>query len=178
MNSLGNKMIQSPAFNICDCCRVEFGYKDCNLKAIHAFRKKWLEEGKIGRANKKHSKKHRGHPAEMKDKVQLLIDILLDKTAREDERGDAAIDLRMYKDVRALEALAQVTSDPNEDIVIVDNCAESIGEICVGMDLFNENSFRKMIPFAQKIVFGFIMYHKPELINETLRIELAKKFNL
>ena len=62
----------------------------------------------------------------MKDQVQLLIDVLLDKTAREDERGDAAIDLRVHKDVRALDALTKIASDPNEDDVIIDNCAESL----------------------------------------------------
>jgi hypothetical protein len=113
----------------------------------------------------------------MKDQVQLLIDVLLDKTAREDERGDAAIDLRTYKDVRALEALTKIASDPNEDDVIVDNCAESVGEICVAMNIFDENSFRRMIPFAQKIVFGFITAHRPELISQSLRAELAKEFN-
>ena len=113
----------------------------------------------------------------MKDQLQLLIDILLDKSAREDERGDAAIDLRKYKDSRALEALTKIASDPNEDDVIVDNCAESIGEICIGMNQFNENSFRKMIPFAQKIIFGFIMAHNPELIRQQLRNELTNKFN-
>lgn len=110
----------------------------------------------------------------MKDRVKLLINILFDKTAEEAERGDAAIDLRSYKDIRALEALTAIASDPGEDDVIVDNCAESIGEICVAMNIFNENSFRNMIPFAQKIVFGFIMAHKPELINVTLRNEYAR----
>ena len=113
----------------------------------------------------------------MKDHVQLLIDILLDRMAREDERGDAAIDLRAHKDIRALEALTKIASDPNEDDTIVDNCAESIGEICVAMNCFNENSFRNMIPFAQKRVFDFIMAHSPKLINQPLRNELVKKFS-
>lgn len=112
----------------------------------------------------------------LKNKMQLLIDILLDKTAREDERSDAAIDLRMYKDERALEALAKVASDPNEDDLIVDNCAESIGEISVEMNYFNEKSFRKMTAFAQKIVFGSIKSRKPEIINYELMNELDKKF--
>lgn len=36
---------RTPTFNICDCCGVEFGYEDCNLEAVQAFRKKWLQEG-------------------------------------------------------------------------------------------------------------------------------------
>jgi len=113
----------------------------------------------------------------MKDQAQLLIDILLDKSAREDERGDAAIDLREYKDLRVLEALTKIASDPSEDDVIVDNCAESIGGICIEMNQFNETIFRRMIPFAQKIVFGFIMTHNPELIKQPLRNELANELS-
>lgn len=36
---------QCPTYDICDCCGVEFGYEDCTIKAIHAFREKWLETG-------------------------------------------------------------------------------------------------------------------------------------
>lgn len=36
---------QSPTYDICDCCGVEFGYGDCTLVAIKAFRHKWLSKG-------------------------------------------------------------------------------------------------------------------------------------
>ena len=114
----------------------------------------------------------------MKDQAQLLIDVLLDKSAREDERDDAAIDLRRFKELRVLDALIKIASDPNEGDVIVDNCAESIGEICIGMNRFDYNAFRKLVPFAQKIVFGFIVSHNPELINQSLKNDLAKEFNV
>ena len=114
----------------------------------------------------------------MEDRVQLLIDVLLDMTAREDERDDAAMDLGHYKDFRALEALAKIASDPHEENIIVDSCAESFAEICVGLNYFNEGFFRKMIPFAQSIVFEFIIAQKPELIKQPLRDELAKKFKM
>src|SRR5271166_3952053 len=107
----------------------------------------------------------------MKDKMELLIEILLDKTARDDERHDAALDLRKYKHKNALDALIQIASDPNEDIVIVDSSAESIGEICVGMGYFDEQSFKRLVPFAQEIVFGYIEATKPELISEPLKTE-------
>ena len=112
----------------------------------------------------------------MKDQIQLLIDVLLDKTAREDERGDAAIDLRTHKDIRALDALIKIASDPDEDDVIVDNCAESIGHLYVAMNFFNEDAFMNMLPFSQRIVFFFIMTHSPKLINQPLRTELIEKF--
>jgi hypothetical protein len=34
-----------PTHNICDCCGVEFGYEDCNISAIRAFRIRWLANG-------------------------------------------------------------------------------------------------------------------------------------
>lgn len=111
----------------------------------------------------------------MKDSVQLLVDILLDKTAREDERDDAAIDLREYKDIRAWKALIKIASDSQEEHTLIDNCAESIGEIWNEMNYFNEEAFEAMIPFAQKITFGFIISHKPMLINQKFKDEFRLK---
>jgi hypothetical protein len=114
----------------------------------------------------------------MKDKIQLLIDILLDSSAREDERGDAAIDLRNYAELRTLEALTKVASDPNEDFIILDNCAESIGEICTKMNFFDEILFEKMTPSAQKITFQYIKITKPELISESKTKEIKEKLKI
>jgi len=36
---------QCPTYDICDCCGVEFGYGDCTLKAVRAFRDRWLANG-------------------------------------------------------------------------------------------------------------------------------------
>jgi hypothetical protein len=111
----------------------------------------------------------------MENKMQLLIEILLDKNAREDERDDAAIDLRLYKDIHALEALMKIASDPTEDIILIDGCAESIGEICVGLNFFDEESFSKLHPLAQDRVFYYINHQKPTLINEKSRSEITKR---
>lgn len=105
----------------------------------------------------------------MNDQIDLLIDILLDKQTREDERGDAAIYLRKFKDPRALHALIKVASDPLEDNIIVANCAESIGEILVAINDFNEKEFRGMLPFAQQIVFSFVQAHNPALIKDSIK---------
>lgn len=35
----------SPTFNYCPCCGVEFGYGDATEKAIQQWRSKWLEKG-------------------------------------------------------------------------------------------------------------------------------------
>ncbi len=105
----------------------------------------------------------------MNDRVQLLIDVLLDKTARVDERDDAAIDLQKYKDLRALHALMKIASDPNEDRMIIDSCIESISGLCATMNYFDEESFEKLILYAQKDVFEYIMARNPTLIKPPLR---------
>ena len=35
----------SPSFDICECCGVEFGYGDCFLEDVKAFREEWLKKG-------------------------------------------------------------------------------------------------------------------------------------
>jgi hypothetical protein len=34
---------QSPSYDICPCCGAEFGYEDCQLNAIQAYRTEWLK---------------------------------------------------------------------------------------------------------------------------------------
>ncbi|MDP1608650.1 MAG: hypothetical protein Q8L98_04995 [Chlamydiales bacterium] len=109
----------------------------------------------------------------MTNQTQLLIEILLDRSARYDERSDAAIDLGSYKDIRVLKALTSIVSDPNEDDMIVDQSAESLAEICVALNIFNESEFRKMVAFAPRIVFGFVMYYKPEVVPESIKNEFS-----
>lgn len=36
---------QTPNFDICNCCGVEFGYGDCTLNAVKSFREKWINSG-------------------------------------------------------------------------------------------------------------------------------------
>lgn len=35
----------SPSFEFCSCCGVEFGYQDCTLDAAKHFRYFWIKEG-------------------------------------------------------------------------------------------------------------------------------------
>ena len=36
---------ESPTYDICDCCGVEFGYEDATLLGIKKYRAKWLDGG-------------------------------------------------------------------------------------------------------------------------------------
>lgn len=110
-----------------------------------------------------------------KDNVQLLVEILFDKTAREDERDDAAMYLGRYPSKKALNALLEVVSDPKEDFIIVDSAIESFAEICIKLNSFDESALKKMPPFAQRTVFEFIMDRNPSLISHELKEEFKQK---
>jgi hypothetical protein len=101
----------------------------------------------------------------MLDKVDLLINILLDDTAREDEKDDAAMDLGKYDDDRALVALSQVGSNPNEDAMVQDSCGESIAEILVTRGRYNKDMIDKLTPVAKDAAYSYIKATKPEWLN-------------
>jgi hypothetical protein len=91
-----------------------------------------------------------------------LISVLLDKSARIDERDDAAIDLRKYDEEIALESLLQIAIDPNEELTLMETCGESIAEIWVRNNRFNFDVYNKMHPQAQLEAKGYIKIRKPE----------------
>ena len=35
----------TPAFEICGCCGVDFGYQDCTPASVKKFREEWLKKG-------------------------------------------------------------------------------------------------------------------------------------
>ncbi|MBA3958486.1 MAG: hypothetical protein H0X51_08885 [Parachlamydiaceae bacterium] len=99
----------------------------------------------------------------MIDRVDLLIEILLDKTAREDERHEAAMDIGKYDDDRALAGLLKTASNPNEDTIILDACGESIGQIVVKRrNEFRKEDIEKLAPLARDIAEEYIYGHRPE----------------
>lgn len=96
------------------------------------------------------------------DRVDQLIMILLDESARIDERDDAAMDLGKFDDDRALRALLSVVLDPKTDPFILDVCGESIAEIWVRRNRFDFNSYKNMPPTARHEAHAYIKKSKPE----------------
>ena len=88
------------------------------------------------------------------------------------------MDLGDYNELKALEALQKAASSASEERTILQSCAESIAEICVGLRVFDAEAFKKLVPFAQKIVFEMIMARKPELIDQQFQKEFSEKFDL
>ena len=103
----------------------------------------------------------------MTDRVDLLIAILLDRTAREDERHDAAMDIGAYNDDRALNILTRLGSDPSEDNLILDACGESLAEILVVRNEFRREVIEGLTPIAKKMAYAYIKDAKPEWLDKT-----------
>lgn len=99
------------------------------------------------------------------EKIDILINTLLDKTARDDERDDAAMDLGRVNHDRSLSALLQIASDPNEDEMVLDSCGESIAQILVMRGRYDQKIIEKLAPIAKNAAYAFIKETKPELLN-------------
>jgi hypothetical protein len=101
----------------------------------------------------------------MTDKIDALIHTLLDPTARDDERDDAAMDLGRFSDDRALTVLLQVASNPDEDRMILDSCGESIAEILLKKDECKKEMLDSLAPIAKEAARSFLKIAKPEWVR-------------
>lgn len=100
------------------------------------------------------------------DKIDQLVEILLDVHARIDERDDAAMDLGKYNDERALNALLSIVLNPKAEPFIMDVCGESIAEIWVSRNHFDVNLFNKMNSRARYELYRYLKGAKPEWIEK------------
>jgi hypothetical protein len=101
----------------------------------------------------------------MLNQVDQLINVLLDYTAREDERDDAAMDLGLYNDSRALSALAKVGINPNENSTVLDSCGESIAKIMLKQEKYDKELLDRLAAPAKYSAYAFIRETKPEWLN-------------
>ena len=99
----------------------------------------------------------------MKDNIDLLIDLLNDPEAREDERDDAALDLGDFDDERVLLALLQFVSTPKEEYdLVVQSCLDSIAQIMTRSDSFDLNVYEKLSEWNKRYVGRYIRNVKPQ----------------
>src|SRR3989339_1677488 len=99
----------------------------------------------------------------MKDRIQLLIEILLDRTASLDERDDAAMDLGECNDLRALSALVKIASKPSvNDHHILDVCGESIARILVKQNDLRNDFIDELPHKIKEEVLLLVKSKKPE----------------
>lgn len=98
------------------------------------------------------------------DKIDNISEILLDQTATESERDDAAMDLGQYDDDRALKTLLFVGSNLNDDPVVMSSCGESIAAIWIRRDKFDSKSYNTLNETAKDSLGFIIKNDKPEWI--------------
>jgi hypothetical protein len=85
----------------------------------------------------------------MGDKAEGLIEVLLDKTARLDERDDAAMDLADFDGAKIIAALAIVGSDEAEDDLVLASCGGALAEIWNRRGSVDENVLQRLAPAAR-----------------------------
>jgi hypothetical protein len=79
---------------------------------------------------------------------QGLISVLLDQTARPDERDDAAMDLSAYDE--ALPVLIEAAQNAAEDEMVAESIGESIGEMWKRLGGYDPALVARMHPAAQR----------------------------
>ena len=109
----------------------------------------------------------------MKNRVNLLIKLLIDMTASVSERDDAAMDLADFSEDSAVDALLSVAENINEDPIILNSCGESLGAIWVRKNLFNEKDFYRISGIARYGVYFVLRARKPEWVKN-YQLEMDK----
>lgn len=103
----------------------------------------------------------------MLDRILLIIEVLLNRNAREDERDDAAMDLGNYDDDRALSALIKVATDPSENSeMILNSCGESIASIFLKKEVRMQSIIHTLLPIARDGALAVIKSQKQRKENE------------
>jgi hypothetical protein len=96
--------------------------------------------------------------------IAALVAILLDRTARVDERDDAAGYLAQTDAAAALTALLHVASDPSEDELVVASCGESLAQIFVRSGRLDPVWLHKLTPVALNEVIPWVRRERPDAI--------------
>jgi hypothetical protein len=103
--------------------------------------------------------------AQFYDLKPYALNILLDKYAANEERTGAAISLHRFEDLEVVQALAQVASDPTENIVLIKYSADSLGKIFSKGNLYDQKLIDQLTPRARKIVNDIIRDKNPSLLK-------------
>lgn len=94
--------------------------------------------------------------------ADLLIEIIFDPSAREDEIDDALMDIGEYNDIRAIEALVRFSQENDEDNFLTDSCGESIARIWLLRDEFDIKKYRSIGPRTRSYTKSYLNEIKPE----------------
>lgn len=97
-----------------------------------------------------------------------LIKVLLDATAPEADRDDAAMDLASYDESEVEDALIRVGADPSSPGSVAASCGESLAEIWIRNRKLNLAALKRLSSDAYSEAVGLIRAREP---SWALRIE-------
>jgi len=93
---------------------------------------------------------------------ERLIEILLDESASDAERDDAAMDLSEYSHEAVIEALVITINDDSADDMIKASCGESLAMIFIQKNRFEEQIYKELKGIAKTEFDGSIHSQKRE----------------
>jgi|LakMenE01Jun11ns_1017448.scaffolds.fasta_scaffold9239940_1 hypothetical protein len=100
----------------------------------------------------------------MKNRVDELIEILFDESAREDERHDAAIYLFDFDDPQALNAFFKIGENKNQLHILLEAAGEGIGEIWSRNNQINLKKLDKLTRISRNVALSIIRSKNPKLL--------------
>ena len=92
---------------------------------------------------------------------QGLIEVLLDVTAAEADRDDAAMDLAAYDEPEVEEALIRVGADSSTPNSVAASCGESLAEIWIRNKTLNLDALKRLQGEACTEAIGLILVREP-----------------
>lgn len=95
-----------------------------------------------------------------------LISVLVDATARDDERDDAAMGLRGYDEPEAEEALAKVSIEGEAPDIVLASCGESLAEIWCRKGKINMEILERLTGIVRAEALSYIRASKPALLSD------------
>jgi hypothetical protein len=95
-----------------------------------------------------------------------LIQILQDRSARIDERDDAAIDLGRSDDDGALTALHEIGAQVDDDDMVLGSIGESIAQIAIRTGKFESSWLARLSPLTVDELVASLRAVRPQLLGE------------
>jgi hypothetical protein len=98
-------------------------------------------------------------------RLDALIALLTDRSARIDERDDAAIDLGSSDDPRAIAALLEIGADRSEIDTVLASCGESLAQIAIRSGRLSRVWIASLAPAAANELVSTIRAERAELLD-------------
>ena len=99
------------------------------------------------------------------EKWKKLIDILIDFTASDAERDDAAMDLSNYSNDEVISSLLEIARDDKVDDMIRASCGESLAIILINTNTFSTEIHESLEGISKTEFIEIIKHNKREWID-------------